>query len=120
MRITIVRKRIIAFLALVLCLNLGGCTKILKPYIPPLQQGNVFTDQTVNKLHAGMSKQEVAALLGNPVLIDPFNTSTWVYIYTFQPSKGQYVQKRLTVYFRGNQVDKYYADLPAPKVKVKN
>lgn len=87
---------------------------IIKPFQAPVQQGNVITDDMTKKLKVGMSKQQVADIFGTPVLNNPFESDTWLYIYTLQPSKGPYQKKRLIVYFRNDRVSSYNLDLPVP------
>ena len=54
-------------------------------YRIPIQQGNLITQEMVNELRPGMTKQQVRYLLGTPLLIDTFNEDRWEYMYTSKP-----------------------------------
>lgn len=110
------RKIILASLA-VCCLSLASCTHILKPYRPPIQQGNVITSKMVQQIKPGMAKAQVAQILGTPVLRDTFNPNTWIYVYTFQPSKGPSKERKLTIYFKNDRVSNFLVGLPTPDKK---
>ena len=68
-----------------LCL-LSGCglsnIKIPKLYKVAIQQGNVITQDMVDKLKPGMTRRQVAFVMGEPVLRDPFDDTRWVYLYS--------------------------------------
>jgi outer membrane protein assembly factor BamE len=84
---------------------LTGCALTLKPYQPPVQQGNVLKPEAVNQLRVGMSTQAVEALLGRPVLQDTFKPGRWTYVYTYRPSRGAYQKKQVILYFHGNRLE---------------
>lgn len=71
-------------MGLLLSTMLYGCnsgTGSTLGYQAPVQQGNMLNSTTVAKLHTGMSQAEVEALLGHPVVIDPYHRSIWTYVY---------------------------------------
>lgn len=105
-------------ITLFICLTLSGCG-FLKPYRPPVQQGNVITDTMVQEIKPGLTKQQVLDKLGEPVLIDCFDENTWTYIYTMQPSRGPLQKKQLIVRFKNDRVSSYTGDLPTPKMTKK-
>ena len=79
----------VAFLAF----SVGGCSlsqlklpelKIPRVYKLSVQQGNVITQEMVNRLKPGMTRNQVEFVMGKPVLGDPFNDDQWVYIYTLE------------------------------------
>lgn len=82
-------------------LLIGACSKDKIPgvYRIDIQQGNEVTQDMVNKLEAGMSKSQVAYIMGTPLLIDTFHPNRWDYIYSFHPGNGKREQRRLTLYF---------------------
>lgn len=49
-----------------------------------IQQGNVLTQETLDKLVVGMEMRKVRGLAGTPLINDPFRTDRWDYIYTFK------------------------------------
>ena len=72
---------------------LGGCglsnlkfpeVKIPRVYKIPVQQGNVITQEMVNRLKPGMTRNQVSFVMGDTVLQDPFERSRWVYLYTLE------------------------------------
>jgi len=79
----------------------NACSKDKIPgvYRIDIQQGNDVTQDMVNKLEAGMSKSQVAYIMGTPLLIDTFHPNRWDYIYSFHPGNGQREQRRITLFF---------------------
>ena len=51
-------------------------------YRQPIYQGNLIEKTAVDQLQAGMSKQQVMALLGTPSIADPFHHDRWDYTAT--------------------------------------
>ena len=79
----------VAFLAF----SVGACSlsqlklpelKIPRVYKLSVQQGNVITQEMVDRLKPGMTRNQVEFVMGKPVLGDPFNDDQWVYIYTLE------------------------------------
>ena len=89
----------------VLILVLSGCNKDKIPgvYRIDIQQGNAVNQEMLNKLKPDMTKNQVAYVLGTPLLIDTFHPNRWDYIYTFHPGNGQREQRTLTVYFNDDE-----------------
>jgi len=69
-----------------------------------VQQGNVVTDEMLDKLKQGMTKSQVRFVLGSPLVVDAFRDNRWDYLY-IQREKGKLIeQKRMTVYFQDGQL----------------
>lgn len=49
-----------------------------------IQQGNVLTQETLDKLVVGMEMRKVRGLAGTPLINDPFRADRWDYVYTFK------------------------------------
>jgi len=89
-------------------------------YKTPVQQGNVLVQDDVDQVKPGMSKRQVAIILGTPAVADPFNQNRWDYINTFK-AKGKIDKvKRLTLYFKDNKLTKtegnYFPEKDSTKV----
>ena len=90
-------------------------------YKMDIQQGNVLAEKKIRQLKTGMTKEQVAFIMGNPVLTDIFNENRWDYVYSFQPGGEPRQQKRLTLFFQQNQLIRMTGDaLPQQRHKVKN
>ncbi len=75
-------------------------------YKMEIQQGNALSNETVSQLRPGMSKNEVATLLGSPLLHDGFHNNRWDYVY-FTNKKGEKnLRKNLTLFFQNGQLVK--------------
>ncbi len=69
-----------------------------------VEQGNVFTEEEVAKIHTGMSEEGVRSILGDPVSITTFSDNRLSYVYSFQ-SGYKYIQiKRLILTFSGGRL----------------
>lgn len=76
-------KLALGLLALCTMLGMSACDHV-GPYVPPVQQGALLNHETVGKLHVGMTKEQVANLVGVPVVSDPYNSLQWTYVYRFK------------------------------------
>ena len=85
-----------------LIITLSGC---IKPYQPPVQQGNILTTKSVNSIHTGMTSQEVSQILGKPVLTNLYRNNLSTYVYTYQPkNSNQLFKQQLIISFNNNRV----------------
>ena len=105
---------------LIITLLLAGCSNIpmlpsLQPYKIDIQQGNYVTQDMIAKLKPGMSRSQVRFALGTPLLVDPFRTDRWDYVYTYQKQGELTEQRTVTVVFRGEQLDRIEGDVVAAK-----
>lgn len=98
-----------------LCLMMLGCTAEQIPFVYKIDipQGNVISDEQLDRLEPGMTQEQVSFLLGTPLLVDPFHQNQWDYIYQFNPgskkrSEGVKAEKQLLrIYFENGVVERY-------------
>ena len=64
-------------------LSLSGCA-FPGVYKINVQQGNIVTDEELTELSEGMPRSQVHAVLGSPLMLNPFDPSREYYVYTFQ------------------------------------
>ncbi|MEE9310323.1 MAG: outer membrane protein assembly factor BamE [Cocleimonas sp.] len=69
-----------------------------------VQQGNAVSQEAVTQLRKGMSKGEVASLLGNSLMQDNFRSDRWDYIYYTGRGTTSSKQQNLTVKFSNGQL----------------
>jgi len=84
-----------------------------------IQQGNVITQEMVNKLRTGMNKRQAQFVLGAPLLNDPFHADRWDYFYLYKPgtdSKTKATQQRISLFFEEDRLVEFTGTiLPDPK-----
>ena len=76
----------------------------LKPYKISIEQGQLINEEKLNKIDAGLSKNQVLYLLGKPSNINPFLSDQWNYLY-FNNSNQKEI-KKLVIYFKNEKVYK--------------
>lgn len=87
-------RLILVFTALLL----SGCS-FPQVFKVTVQQGNLITQEMVDQLKPGMTRSQVAFIMGEPVFRNPFENDRWDYIYTVE-IPGRYQQRRLmSLYF---------------------
>lgn len=89
-------KKIIS-LALI-ALSLSGCS-YMRVHKMDIEQGNIVTQENVSRLHKGMSKDQVKAIMGTPMLINVFTPNLVSYVYTFQAGYMPFKKSRITLLF---------------------
>ncbi|MEY2777430.1 MAG: SmpA/OmlA [Pseudomonadota bacterium] len=103
---------------------LNGCAwkqppNWLSPYRPEISQGNVVTTEQVGRLAKGMSRDQVRALLGTPMLVDPFRDQRWDYVFDLRRTDGSRERRRFHVEFVGGKLERWSGDpLPATPVEL--
>ncbi len=103
-------SHIVALLSLAL---LAGCANLDFPWVYKLKidQGNIITQEMVNKLQPGMTRSQVQFVMGSPLLADPFHENRWDYVYTLQDSKGKRTEQHLAVYFVDDKLSRLSGDI---------
>ncbi len=104
---------IIGISALTSTVLLAGCSAPNLPgiYRIDVQQGNVITADMLKRLEPRMTKRKVRFVLGTPLIADPFNDDRWDYVYTLRTGTERRVQRRISVLFDGDELDRIEGDI---------
>lgn len=91
--------------------------------IPPvhrvtIQQGNVITQEMIDRLRPGMTRRQVQFVMGEPVLGNTFQADRWEYLYTIQVGAQERRQQRLTLYFDGDALNRFEGDFVPSELQV--
>lgn len=92
---------------LVVTLLLSACSMpcFLSPHTIDIQQGNVVTQDAVDKLRPGRAtRAQVRFVLGTPLLTDMFHAQRWDYVFQIRREGQLREEKRFTVYFDGDRL----------------
>ena len=77
-------------------------------YRQPIYQGNLLEKAQVDQLQAGMSKQQVEALIGSPSIADPFHHDRWDYTASERVHRtGRTEVKSMTLWFENEALSKW-------------
>ncbi|ASQ47168.1 Outer membrane protein assembly factor BamE precursor [Legionella clemsonensis] len=102
MRIKIV---LITVITIMLSFSLTNC--ISYDYARRIvQQGNLLPQSKIERLKLGMSKNDVAILMGTSLLSPTFNNERWDYAYTWRRGAGPLTVRYLSLYFSHNRLVK--------------
>jgi outer membrane protein assembly factor BamE len=73
---------------------LAGCVHRID-----IQQGNFLDAEDIDRIAVGMTRVQVRALLGTPMVADPFQGSRWDYVYYLKKGRWQKPQQRHFIVF---------------------
>jgi outer membrane protein assembly factor BamE len=80
----------------------SGCV-----YRLAILQGNFLAAKDLDRVQVGMTRVQVRALLGTPMVADPFQTDRWDYVYYFDIARlNQKGTRQFTVFFQEDKVVK--------------
>jgi outer membrane protein assembly factor BamE len=106
--------------AVVASLSLGACSSMtdrtrsalyaVTPYKVEVVQGNFVSKEQVDALKPGMSRQQVREILGTSLLTDVFHSNRWDYVFTIRRQGVEAQQRRLTLYFNGELLERFQGD----------
>lgn len=99
--------------SLLLALLVSGCTYVplLTPYKIDIQQGNVVTQEMIARLQPGMTRAQVRFTLGTPLVVDPFRTDRWDYVYVYMKQGVVTEQRRIKVVFKDDKLARIEGDV---------
>ncbi len=101
------------------CALLHGCStwqsylpdvRQLAVYKLDINQGNYITQDMVDKLKAGQTKQQVRLALGTPLLMSAFHDNRWDYIYEYTRQGKQVDHRKFTVQFVDDKLARWEGD----------
>lgn len=111
-----------AFLLLV-CTVLASCSSLrgmgdsainpvnwVTPYKVDIIQGNFVSKEQVEQLRAGMSRDQVKATLGTPLMASLFHGDRWDYVFTLKRQGVEPQSYKYTVFFKGDQLERFAGD----------
>ncbi len=96
-------KKLLIIITCFASLSLAACSS--RPHLVykiDIQQGNVVTQEIVDRLEPGMSRAQVQFVMGSPMVVDTFHQERWDYIYRFKPGYGEVEQDQVSLYFEGD------------------
>jgi outer membrane protein assembly factor BamE len=80
---------------------------VFSPYRPDIQQGNFVSQEMLNQLKVGQTRDQVRFLLGTPLLTDMFHADRWDYPFYLARGNGELTTSRVTVYFKDGVVERF-------------
>lgn len=94
-----------SLIILALAASTAGCGIV---YRQPIYQGNLIESSIAEQLQQGMSKQQVATMLGTPPIADPFHHDRWDYTSTVRRGRTNETEvKNFVVYFENDAVTRW-------------
>jgi outer membrane protein assembly factor BamE len=90
-----------------------GLAACITPYHPEVVQGNFVSREQVQALRPGMPRQVVRDILGTPLVTSLFHDQRWDYAFTIRRQGTAPQQRRFTVFFSGDVLDRIEGD-PLP------
>jgi outer membrane protein assembly factor BamE len=110
-------------LAVAAVLALGGCAAMTAPfdtwmpyvsqfgvYKIDINQGNYISQDMVDKLKEGQTKQQVRLVLGTPLIASVFRENRWDYLYEFRKNGRVQTHRQFTVYFADDKLARWEGD----------
>src|SRR5476649_1814056 len=77
----------------------------ITPYRITVVQGNFVSAEAASQMKVGLTRDQVKALLGTPLLADMFHADRWDYVFYFKRGSTSVVQQRdFVVLFAGDHV----------------
>lgn len=103
--------------SLVACGSFDGAShrivSVVTPYRIDIVQGNFVSKEQAAAVKPGMSRSQVRDMLGTPLLTSIFHADRWDYVFTFQRQGVEPQARRVTVFFKGDALERIEAD-PLP------
>ena len=82
----------------------------ITPYKADVIQGNFISKEQVEQLRTGMSRDQVKATLGTPLMASLFHVDRWDYVFTLQRQGVESQSFKYTVFFKNDQLERFSGD----------
>ena len=99
-------QKLLIILVMFGAVALSGCGSLRFPGVFRIDvgQGNLITQDMVDKLRVGMTPRQVRYVMGSPMVDDTFNPNRWDYLYNLETGKGLLIENHLVLYFEGERL----------------
>ena len=100
------------FLTVLLSFLFISACSIPQVYKLTVQQGNIVTQEMVDELKVGMTKRQVAYVMGTPLIRSPFQQNRWDYLYPLERRDKIVKDYQVTVFFEGDLYTHFEGEVP--------
>ena len=76
-----------------------------------VQQGNILNQSMVDKLKPGMTRTQVAYVMGRPVIINTFDPNRWDYVFTIEVPGQFFETTRMSLFFENDVLTHFTGDM---------
>jgi outer membrane protein assembly factor BamE len=90
--------------------GLGNIGNVITPYKMEVVQGNFVSKEQKEALQEGMQRAQVRDILGSPLVTSAFHADRWDYVFTIRRQGQEPQQRKLTVFFKGDELAKVESD----------
>jgi outer membrane protein assembly factor BamE len=90
------------YMLLLAALLISACA----PYKMDIRQGNLVSPEARELLKPGMTRIQVRALLGTPLIADAFHPERWDYVYQLERGGKLAESQRMSLYFEGDKLSR--------------
>jgi outer membrane protein assembly factor BamE len=107
------------------CVGLSACSSfnsasgriagLVSPYKVEVVQGNFVSKEQKEALQVGMPRAQVKDILGSPLVSSAFHADRWEYVFTIRRQGQEAQQRKLTVFFKGDELAKVESDEMIPE-----
>ncbi|MEC9284951.1 MAG: outer membrane protein assembly factor BamE [Pseudomonadota bacterium] len=102
---------------LLVCAIVGCSISIPRVHKVAVQQGNILNQSMVDKLKPGMTRTQVAYVMGRPVIINTFDPDRWDYVFTIEVP-GQFNETtRMSLFFENDVLTHFTGDMAPAAAK---
>lgn len=91
-------------------LFIAGCSEFPRVHKIDIPQGNVVTQEMVDQLKPGMTRNQVRYIMGTPLVTDTFSPDRWDYIYSMKKGYEARTQKSVSLYFVDDRLNRISGD----------
>jgi len=91
------------FFITIFIISISSCSSF-SPYKVPVLQGNIFSEEDLEKLSEGLTKEQVKFIFGTALIQDPFRESRWDYFNSIKVGERTIVENKLTIFFDENHL----------------
>src|ERR1035437_3864138 len=99
-----------ASVSLVACGSLNNASTrivgVVTPYKIDIVQGNFVSREQADAVKPGMSRAQVRDILGTPLLASIFHDERWDYVFTFKRQGLAPQARKVTVFFKGDVLER--------------
>jgi outer membrane protein assembly factor BamE len=107
-------RLVIGTTVILACLVQAACSmpnfRLPRLHKVTIQQGNVITQRMIDQLEPGLTRSQVAFIMGEPIYRNTFDDSRWDFLYSVEIPGTYREQRRLTVYFDGDVMTHFDGD----------